>query len=113
MSITGIALTLAAPLPIGIAGLAMMSTGVFVTQAASQGYLGVGGRPDRGAAAALYLTIYYSGCGLGAVLPAGIWQHGGWPATVALILVVQIAAAVLARYGWQGAASRPVENALA
>jgi predicted MFS family arabinose efflux permease len=104
-SAAGILATLATSLAVVVAGLALMSTGVFVAQAASQGYIGKIAGVSRSTAASLYLTIYYIGGGLGAVLPAWTWTHGGWPPTVALIVTVQGAAALLAYVGWQGPAS--------
>ena len=59
-----------------MAGLAVMSTGVFAAQAASQGHVGVVVTERRSIAAALYLTVYYLFGGLGAVLPAAAWSRG-------------------------------------
>ncbi len=100
VSAAGVLLTLIPNIATIVAGLAVMSTGVFAAQAASQGYIGVVARDHRSTAAALYITVYYIGGGLGAVLPAGIWNHGGWPATVALIVIVQAFAAALAAALW-------------
>jgi YNFM family putative membrane transporter len=97
----GVLLTLVPSVPAIVAGLAVMSTGVFAAQAASQGHVGVVVSERRSIAAALYLTVYYSFGGLGAVLPAAAWSRGGWPATVALILAVQLAAGVLAAVWWK------------
>jgi predicted MFS family arabinose efflux permease len=99
-SAAGILLTLIPSLVAIVAGLTVMTTGVFAAQASSQGYIGIVARERRSTAAALYLTVYYTGGGLGAILPAAIWTRGGWPATVALIVVVQLAAAALAAVFW-------------
>jgi predicted MFS family arabinose efflux permease len=88
-----------------VIGLGIMSTGVFASQAASQGYIGVVVHERRSTAAALYLTVYYTAGGLGAVLPAVVWSRGGWPATVALVLAVQAVAATLAALLWTRRAS--------
>ena len=103
-SAAGILLTLVPAVATIVAGLAVMSTGVFAAQAASQGYIGIVARERRSTAAALYLTVYYTGGGLGAVLPAAVWTRGGWPATVGLILAVQVLAALLAGVFWRTAA---------
>lgn len=100
-SAAGILLTLVPTVFTIVAGLAVMSTGVFAAQAASQGFIGVVARERRSTAAALYLTVYYGGGGLGAMLPAIVWSRGGWPATVALILAVQLAAGALAGFAWR------------
>lgn len=101
VSAAGMVLTLVPAVPAIVAGLGLMSTGVFAAQAASQGYIGVVAVERRSTAASLYLTVYYTGGGLGAVVPALVWGHGGWPATVALILIVQCAAAALAATVWR------------
>jgi len=103
-SAAGILATLFHSLVAIVVGLAVMSTGVFVAQAASQGYIGKIAGGSRGTAAALYLTVYYAGGGLGAIVPAWTWTHGGWAPTVALVVCVQLVAATLAFFGWQGPA---------
>jgi predicted MFS family arabinose efflux permease len=100
VSAAGMLLTLIPSIATIVTGLALMSTGVFASQAASQGYIGVVARERRSTAASLYLTAYYTAGGLGAVLPAAIWARGGWPATVALILAVQAVGAALAAVFW-------------
>jgi predicted MFS family arabinose efflux permease len=106
VSAAGMLLTLIPSIATIVTGLALMSTGVFASQAASQGYVGVVARERRSTAASLYLTAYYTAGGLGAVLPAAIWARGGWPATVALILAVQAVGAALAAVFW----TKPVHD---
>jgi MFS transporter, YNFM family, putative membrane transport protein len=101
VSMAGVLLTLLPSLAAIVAGLACMAIGVFASQAASQAYIGVVARERRSTAAALYLTAYYTAGGLGAILPAAVWARGGWPATVALIVVVQLLAAALAATFWK------------
>ena len=108
-SACGILLTLVPSVAAIVAGLGVMSTGVFAAQAASQGYIGIVARERRSTAAALYLTVYYTGGGLGAVVPAVVWARGGWPATVALIVGVQLLAVALTALAWTRSA--PVESA--
>ncbi len=105
-SSAGALITLVPAVPAIVAGLAVLSTGVFAAQAASQGYIGVVARERRSTAASLYITVYYAGGGLGAVLPAVVWDRGGWPAVVALIVAVQAAAAAAAALLWT--ARRPL-----
>src|SRR6202035_1045104 len=109
-SASGLLLTLIPSVAAIVTGLAVMATGVFAAQAASQGYIGIVAHERRSTAAALYLTVYYTGGRLRAILAAAVWSRGGWPATVALIFAVQfLAAAITAvmwtRHGRRGAAA--------
>jgi MFS transporter, YNFM family, putative membrane transport protein len=106
-SAAGLLLTLIPSVAAIVIGLTIMTTGVFSAQASSQGYIGIVARERRSTAAALYLTVYYTGGGLGAILPAAVWSRGGWPATVALVLVVQIIAATVAALLWTRRAVAP------
>jgi len=99
-SVAGMALTLIPHVAGIVAGLALMSTGVFCAQAASQGFIGVYVAGARSTAASFYLTFYYIGGGLGAVVPAYAWTHGGWYATVAEIIGVQLFAALVTFFVW-------------
>jgi len=102
-SAVGLALTLVAgaSILVFIAGLALTAVGAFISQAASQGFVGQIAREGRGAAAGLYLSAYYLGGGLGALLPAPAWHRAGWPGVVALVLAVLLAAAACAFFGWK------------
>jgi predicted MFS family arabinose efflux permease len=108
VSICGLLLTLVPSVPAIVLGLTVMASPVFVMQTSSQGYLGKIVRENRSTAAAIYFTFYYIGGGLGAVIPAIAWTHGGWPATVALIVLVQAFAGALALFGWRGGPPRAV-----
>jgi MFS transporter, YNFM family, putative membrane transport protein len=99
-SACGVLLTLVPSVPFVVAGLAVMSTGVFAAQASSQAHIGMVVAERRSIAAALYLTVYYLLGGLGAVLPAAVWSRGGWPATVALIVAVQLGSGLMAAIWW-------------
>lgn len=84
-NVAGLALTLVHSLPGIVAGLAVFSSGVFVSQAAATVQTGrVAGRA-RSSAAGLYVTLYYVGGSLGATVPAWFWLRGGWPACVGLL----------------------------
>jgi predicted MFS family arabinose efflux permease len=109
-SIIGMLLTLAPSLPVVIAGLALMSAGVFSSQTATQSFLGVIVQHSRSTAAALYLTAYYAGGGLGAILPAPAWTAGGWNGIVALIVSVEIAAGLLAFVAWRRIPAREMAS---
>jgi YNFM family putative membrane transporter len=101
-SITGVLLTLAHALPVVILGLAMLSSGVFIAQTASQSHLRVAAPAGaRVTAAGLYLTCYYLGGTAAGVVPGAFWALGKWPACVGFIVVMQLAALAMALVGWR------------
>jgi predicted MFS family arabinose efflux permease len=100
----GALLTLLGPLPAIIAGLAFTSTGVFVAQTTTSSYIGAVTTGDRGLAVGLYSTFYYTGGSVGASAPAVVWNGGGWPACVALVVGVQCAGALIALTTWSAPA---------
>ncbi|MDR3723665.1 MAG: MFS transporter [Terracidiphilus sp.] len=101
-SMTGVALTLSAHLWVEIAGLALLSSGVFVAQTASSSHLRVAAPAGaRVTAAGLYLTFYYLGGAAAGVAPGIFWAIGGWPACVGFILAMQALALGVALVGWR------------
>jgi MFS family permease len=101
-SIVGVLLTLSPSLVVIILGLAMLSTGVFIAQTASQSHLRVAAPPGtRVTAAGLYLTCYYLGGTAAGVVPGAFWALGKWPACVGFIVAMQAAALVIALVGWR------------
>jgi MFS family permease len=104
---TGALLTLVPWLPAIIAGLALSATGVFVAQATSSSYIGAVTTADRGLAVGMYSTFYYAGGSLGGALPSAVWRTGGWPACVALVVLVQGVGLAVALTQWERAAGPP------
>jgi MFS family permease len=108
-SMAGVLLTLAHPLSIVIAGLTLLSSGVFIAQTASQSHLRVAAPPgSRVTAAGLYMTCYYFGGTAAGVVPGAFWALGKWPACAAFIVAMQAVALVIALVGWR--VSGPVSN---
>jgi predicted MFS family arabinose efflux permease len=97
IGVSGSVLTLSHTLAVVVTGLALVCSGVFIAQAAANGYIGVAARRDRGLAVGMYATCYYIGGSVGGAVPALFWTTGGWPACVALVILVQCATAV---FGW-------------
>ena len=108
LSIAGVLLTLSGPLLLVIAGLAFCCSGVFVSQAAASSYVGLAARRARSAATGLYVTFYYLGGSVGAVVPGLIWDKAGWTGCALLVVAVQIAAALISFFFW-----KPVGDAAA
>src|SRR6201998_1974493 len=79
-SIAGVLLTLVHLLPVVILGLAMLATGVFIAQTASQSHLRVAAPAGaRVTAAGIYITCYYLGGTAAGVVPGAFWAFGKWP----------------------------------
>jgi predicted MFS family arabinose efflux permease len=100
IGVAGAFFTLTPWLPAIVAGLAMVATGVFVSQATASSYIGSVTPDDRGLAVGLYSSCYYAGGSLGGALPALFWNRGGWAACVALVIAVQCGTLVLSRRFW-------------
>jgi predicted MFS family arabinose efflux permease len=95
----GIVLTLAQHLPVVAAGLAIGSTGIFLTQAATASYLGhISGRA-KASAAGLYGMFYYLGGTVGGCL-SFVYQNAGWPPCVILTVASLGVSIVLAITYW-------------
>lgn len=90
MSFSGLLLTLIPWLPAVIIGLAVFSSGIFISQSAATVLTGrVAGRA-RSAAAGLYVTCYYLGGSVAAVATGWFWLQGGWPACVGLLTAASL-----------------------
>jgi len=108
VSIAGVLLTLAPSLTIVIMGLALLSSGVFIAQTASQSHLRVAAPAGtRVTAAGLYLTSYYLGGTAAGVVPGAFWSLGKWPACVGFIVAMQLIALTIALVGWRTRTGQP------
>jgi predicted MFS family arabinose efflux permease len=95
LCMAGLTVTLRHSLPMVILGLALLSSGVFALQACNSTNLGKVAGQARSSAAGLYVTFYYVGGSVGAVLPSWFWVRGGWPATVGVLAVAALVALTL------------------
>lgn len=100
IGIAGMLLTLLPSASGIIAGLALAIAGMFIEQVLATSYIGVAARHARSTAVGLYVTFYYVGGSLGAVLPAGLWHRAGWPGCVALVVGVQCVMLAIALAFW-------------
>jgi YNFM family putative membrane transporter len=91
-------------IPAIVLGLSLVATGVFISQATASSYIGAVTARDRGLAVGVYSLFYYVGGSLGAIVPGLFWDSGGWPAAVALVVVVQIATMAIAWRFWTATA---------
>jgi phosphate transport system substrate-binding protein len=100
ISSLGVLITLVPNLWLVIVGLAICSSGVFVCQSATKSYVGVVTKQGRSSAFGIYVSFFYFGGSVGAILPGLVWHLGGWPACVAMIVTVQLLTAALALKTW-------------
>jgi predicted MFS family arabinose efflux permease len=56
----------------------------------------------RSSAVGLYVTCFYVGGSMGALLPGLLWEWGGWPACIALVVAVLAAMAGIATLAYRG-----------
>jgi YNFM family putative membrane transporter len=106
LGVTGSILTLGHAISIVIVGLALICSGVFAAQAAASSYIGIAAARDRGLAVGLYATFYYIGGSVGGSLPALVWNRGGWPACVALVVIVQLLTAAIGWTTWEARSAK-------
>lgn len=99
----GIAVTLLQPLAAIIAGVALITSGFFMTHTVASGWVGRLASGTKGHAASLYLLIYYTGSSIMGSMGGWFWAAGGWPAVAAFaassILLALLAAIGLWRSG--------------
>ncbi len=107
ISMLGVLLTLLTPLWGVVIGLAVMSTGVFITQAATISYIAVNVKKGRSLASGLYYMGYYAGGTMGAWLCGIAYARGQWSLTVWLLLFVQVLALLVASIGMVKTNPRP------
>jgi len=100
IGLAGAGLTLLPSLAAVAAGLALVATGVFIGHATASSFIGSVTARDRGLAVGLYSTFYYVGGSAGGSLPV-LLLHGGWTATVLLVMVVQASTFALAWRFWR------------
>jgi MFS transporter, YNFM family, putative membrane transport protein len=87
-AVIGLTLTLVPNLPLIIAGLALFSSGIFIFQSVGTVQTGIVARRARSSAAGLYVTFYYVGGSLGAIVTGWTWVGNGWRACVLLLMGV-------------------------
>ena len=94
LSAVGVVITLPNQLPLVVIGLGCVAGAMFTGYTATQ--LGVSdvARIDRGAATALYFSIYYASGALGAYVPGLAWERFGWGGVAFVGLGALLVAAV-------------------
>lgn len=110
--IVGALLMLATPVVVIILGIAICAACGLLCQSVSTGYVTMIAKEGRSSAVGLYVTFFYIGGSFGAFLPGLTWAGYGWPATVAMLVAMQLIMAAIVAFLWTrapptGATVRP------
>lgn len=92
----GALVTLARPLVVVVAGVTVLTLGLFVGHAVAASRVGARATTGRAQATALYTVVYYAGASLFGWLAGHAWDAVAWPGVVALVVALAAAALVLA-----------------
>lgn len=91
--------TLVRNIPFIVASLIILCIGMFTVQSTAPAFVNANAQRAKGAAGALYVSVYYVGATFGSVLPGYAWQAWGWHGVaatcVAALMVGLVADAVL------------------
>ncbi|WP_091652741.1 MFS transporter [Micromonospora pallida] len=101
VAIAGALVTLPDSLPVVVLGLAVLAVGFFTVHGVVSGWVparAYAGGVAAGQAAASYLFCYYLGASVFGSLAGHAWTAGGWPAVVALAVVLLVVAGLLAAW---------------
>lgn len=101
VTVAGVLLTVAGPLPVIVLGLAVMTAGFFAVHGVASSWVPTrahAGGVASGQAAALYLFAYYLGSSVFGSLAGRAWSAGGWSAVAALALLLMAATGCLATW---------------
>ncbi|MCW2528773.1 MAG: transporter [Pseudonocardiales bacterium] len=94
VALAGLALTLAAPLPIVVVGITLLTGGFFLLHTVASSTVSArAARPS--AAAAGYLLVYYLGSSVGGPLLGVAWTAGGWTLAAGAAAALLVAAGLL------------------
>jgi predicted MFS family arabinose efflux permease len=106
----GALLTLAHPITFILAGLTLCAACGLLCQAVSTGYVTLTAREGRSSAVGLYVTTFYVGGSIGAFLPGLVWESAGWPAVIAMVIVMLALMALIVGLVWTPGAGRAARH---
>jgi len=101
----GALLLLAQPIVAIIIGLLLCAVCGMLCQAISTGYVTAIAKEGRSSAVGLYVTAFYVGGSMGALLPGLTWSAAGWPACVAMALAMLAVMAAIATLAYRRVAA--------
>ncbi len=99
----GALLMLAPPVAAIVAGLILCAACGMLCQTIATGYVTAIAKDGRSSAVGLYVTSFYVGGSMGALLPGLTWNAGGWPACIAMVVAMLAAMALIAALAYRGA----------
>ena len=92
----GLLATLAHPLSMIVAGIAMVTFGFFGAHSVASAAVGRLAQQNKGHASALYLFAFYTGMSVFGAAGGWFWQEAGWPGVVAMAVALSLAALAIA-----------------
>lgn len=95
LSIFGVLLTLLHPLLMIVLALAVMSSGIFITQSSTITYISANVTEGRSLASGLYYMCYYAGGFTGSLLCGHAFESGGWFMTAVTLISAQLLAMLI------------------
>ena len=104
--IGGLLLTLEPSLLAIVAGLGISASCGFLCQSVSTSFVALSAPKGASSAVGLYVTSYYAGGSLGAVLPGLLWDRAGWPGCVGMVIFMLVSMAAIVGRFW-AASDRP------
>jgi YNFM family putative membrane transporter len=84
-------------------GLVLCAACGMLCQTISTGYVTMSAKEGRSSAVGLYVTAFYTGGSMGAFLPGLVWNTGGWPACIAMVMAMLAIMAVVAALAYRNA----------
>ncbi|GAM11443.1 putative MFS-type transporter YybF [Geobacter sp. OR-1] len=90
--LAGTLITLAAPLPVIVAGVGVFTCGFFCAHAIASSWVGRRAKTGKAQASSLYLFCYYLGSSISGTIGGMFWQRLGWPGVAAMIALLTLAA---------------------
>ncbi|MCX8748976.1 MFS transporter [Snodgrassella sp. B3088] len=95
LSIFGVLLTLLHPLWMIVLALAVMSSGIFITQSSTITYISANVTEGRSLASGLYYMCYYAGGFTGSLVCGHAFESGGWFMTAVTLISAQLLAMLI------------------
>lgn len=92
----GTLLTLAAPIPMIVAGVGIFTCGFFSTHAIASSWVGRRAKTAKAQASSLYLFFYYLGSSISGTVGGIFWVRLGWTGIAAMIGILIVSAFIVA-----------------